>query len=73
MIWISTNDELPPDETPVQVFVKNRQDIGAIFWEKPGFEDTHPPFRYWDNPEHDGQDWEWSDVTHWHYLEEDPK
>lgn len=63
--WISTADELPDDETPVLIVHNGAIAIGELRWEHPSYEETHPPFRYWDDPNNDGQDWDWCDVTHW--------
>jgi hypothetical protein len=62
---VRTIDDLPPIETEVLILVRGRWRIGALQWETPGFEDTFKAFKYWDDPEDDGQDWEWYDVTHW--------
>lgn len=66
--WIRCVDQLPPMETPVLVWVKDRFDIGELRWEKPGFEDTFAAYKYWDCPHNDGQEWEWDDVTEWKHI-----
>jgi hypothetical protein len=72
--WVKTEDELPPDETPVLVFFRSECiRIGEIRWENPSFEDTYESFRYWDDPQDDGQDWQWNDITHWMHLPKEPK
>jgi hypothetical protein len=63
--WISVDEQLPPDETPVLVILRGELAIGELRWENPSHEETYEPFRYWDNPHNDGQDWQWHDVTHW--------
>jgi hypothetical protein len=66
--WISTEDQLPPDETPVLIIRRGVVAIGELRWEHPSYEETYQAFRYWDDPNNDGQDWEWADVTHWMAL-----
>jgi len=66
--WISVEDRLPADETPVLAVVFGKPRIAELRWEKPGWEDTFTAHQYWDDPEDDGQDWQWSDVTHWMQL-----
>lgn len=66
--WIACEDRLPPDETEVLIMVKGIRRIGALFWDYPGHEDTYQPYKYWDDPDNDGMDWEWDDVTHWQYM-----
>lgn len=76
--WLSTGiiatfDSLPPDETPVLILFFNG-DIkkGEIRWEHPSFEDTFRAFKYWDDPDNDGQEWDWDDVIAWTPLPEIP-
>ncbi|RQQ30509.1 DUF551 domain-containing protein [Burkholderia stagnalis] len=64
-VWISTNDSLPEDETPVLIVHNGAVAVGELRWERPLYEETFSPFRYWDDPNNDGQDWDWCDVTHW--------
>ena len=70
--WTATTDHLPEDETPVLIVLRGRVRIGELRWEKPTWEETFRAFRYWDDPEDDGQGWEWQDVTHWMPLPEAP-
>jgi hypothetical protein len=63
--WIPVSDRLPPDETSVVIFKDGDIMIGELRWDVPHFEDNYSAFRYWDNPNDDGQDWEWDSVTHW--------
>ena len=63
--WVKTTLRLPPDETPVLVIYKRRHMILELAWERPGFEDTHQPFRYWDSPNDPGSEFEFDEVTHW--------
>jgi hypothetical protein len=70
--WTSTEDRLPPDETPVIILLDGVPAIGELRWEHPGYEDTYQSFRYWDNPHDDGQCWEWHQVTHWMPLPDAP-
>lgn len=66
--WTPTSESLPPDETPVLIVLSGEIRIGALNWEIPGWEETYEAFRYWDDPNDDGQGWEWNDVTHWTHL-----
>ena len=68
--WTIVADRLPPDETPVLVMCKGRPRIAELRWEPPGYEDTYKAYRYWDDPEDDGQCWEWDDITCWMYIPE---
>ena len=74
--WISTGiitalQELPPYETPVLIlFYSGKVRIGEIRWERGGWEATYEDFQYWDDPNNEGQDWEWSDVIGWLPLPE---
>jgi hypothetical protein len=71
--WTATSDRLPPDETPVLVaFHNGARRIAALFWEEPGYEDTFARYQYWDDPDDDGQNWDWADITHWAPLLEVP-
>lgn len=42
--------------------------IGALNWAHPGWEDTYDSHLYWDDPNDDGQDWQFDDITHWMSL-----
>jgi hypothetical protein len=57
--------ESAPEETPVLILKDGRVRIGELHWDHPGHEDTYKSYRYWDDPENDGQDWELSSITHW--------
>ena len=70
--WVSVGERLPDDETPVLILHHKTIRIAELRWERPAYEETFPPFRYWDDPENDGQDFEWGDVTHWMPLPADP-
>jgi hypothetical protein len=70
--WISADEKLPPDETPVIILRNGVLDIGELRWEHPTCDETYKAFRYWDSPSNDGQDWEWDSVTHWMELPEPP-
>lgn len=70
--WIETTEYLPENETPVLIVINGAIRIGELRWEHPGFEDTYKSFQYWDDPEDDGQIWDWVDVTHWMPLPELP-
>jgi len=74
MKWISVEDELPKDETPVIVWFRGReQRIAELGWEYPSYEETWNKYEYWDCPYNDGQDWGWDDITHWMPLPDPPK
>lgn len=65
--WISCEERLPPDETPV-IIARSKDPaprIGEIRWDHPSWEETYQSYRYWDDPNDDGQCWEWDSVTHW--------
>lgn len=70
--WISVEERLPEDETPVLILRRGELDLGELVWERPGFEDTYEAFRFWDRPNDDGQGWEWDEVTHWMPLPAGP-
>jgi hypothetical protein len=69
-MWFAANDKLPPDETPVLAIVKGKPRIAELRWDYPGHEDTYQSYRYWDDPENDGQAWEISDVSLWTFIPE---
>lgn len=71
--WIPVSERLPADETPVLAVVNGRTRVAELRWETPSFEETYKAFRYWDDPDDDGQCWEWHDVTHWMPLPEPPE
>jgi hypothetical protein len=73
MKWISVDDRMPEDETPVLIVRNGEIRIGEIRWEHPSFEDTYEAFRYWDDPYDDGQSWENFEITHWMPLPELPE
>lgn len=57
--WTAVSDELPPDETPV-LCVVHGYDQPLILerrWDYPTYEETYPPYWYWDDPQNDGQDY----------------
>lgn len=70
--WVSTDDSLPPDETPVLVVLNGEVRIGELCWEEPSWEETFSAFRYWDDPHEGGQEWDWYQVTHWQHLPDLP-
>lgn len=72
--WISTEESLPDDETPVLIlFSCGGRRIGELRWERPTWEETFTAYRYWDDPENDGQDWDFGDVIGWHPILDAPK
>ena len=70
--WILTKDELPPDETPVLVFMNGHQVVAERCWEHPTFEETFKSFWFWDSPISPGQDWENHKILAWRHLSPDP-
>jgi len=72
--WISVEDELPPEQTPVLVRLNSQTlyEIAERRWERPTYEETFTAFWYWDNPSNDGQDWG-EYVTHWMPFPSPPK
>lgn len=63
--WTATADRMPPDETPVLIMLNGEVRIGELRWDHPGHEDSYHSYRYWDDPNDDGQCWEHADVSHW--------
>jgi hypothetical protein len=73
-LWRECSKELPEDETPVLIkFSSSKVRIGELRWERPNHEETFQPCRYWDDPENDGQGWEWEDITHWSPIPSEAK
>lgn len=70
--WIQCSERIPPEDTPVLILRNGELRIGAIFTESPGHEETFKAFNYWDDPNDDGQCWEWHEVTHWMPLPSTP-
>jgi len=63
--WISVDDRLPDEGTDVLALRLGKQCIAAIFVEVQSYEEGGRRIRYWDDPNDDGQGWEWDEVTHW--------
>lgn len=63
--WISVDDRLPDEGTDVLALRLGKQCIAAIFVEVQSYEEGGRRIRYWDDPNDDGQGWEWYEVTHW--------
>lgn len=63
--WIGVEDRMPEPETDVLVILRGKVHIGAIFIEIESYEEGGREIHYWDDPNFDGQDWAWNDVTHW--------
>lgn len=59
---------IPPSETPVLILYRGNWRLGELREERPTWEESFKPFRYWDDPYNDGQEWDWDDVTHWAHL-----
>ena len=70
--WMSVADYLPPDETPVLVLRCGAVLLGEMRWEHPGPEDSYRSFRYWGDPNDDGQCWELDEITHWAPIPQPP-
>jgi hypothetical protein len=70
IIVYSCKEVLPPSETPVLVLYRGNWRVGELCEERPTWEESFKPFRYWDDPYNDGQEWDWHDVTHWAHLPE---
>lgn len=70
--WVPVDERLPADETPVLILRNGERRIAELRWERPTFEETFKAFRYWDDPNDDGQCWEWPEITHWRPLPELP-
>lgn len=66
--WIPCSEELPLDDVTVLILCRGKRRIGVLSWDIAGVEDCYKSYRYWDDPDCDGQDWEWDDVTHWQHL-----
>ena len=66
--WVKCSDRLPEPEAPVLILLNGIQRIGEIRWGHPSHEESYTSFRYWDDPENDGRDWDWFDITHWRPL-----
>ncbi len=71
--WIKCSERMPEDETPVLVMLNGEIRVAEIRWDTPTYEETYQPFRYWDDPYDDGQDWEVFDITHWMPLPAPPE
>lgn len=66
--WVECKARMPADETPVFIVHNGKVKIGEVRWEHPGWEETYEAFQYWDDPNDDGQCWDWDDVTHWMHI-----
>ena len=73
MTWIKCPERLPKIETPVLIVYRGQIRVGELREEHPTWEETFKAYSYWDDPEDDGKDWEWFDVTHWMPLPEFPE
>lgn len=63
--WISVDERMPADETPVIILLDGKVHLGELRWDTPGWEDNYEAYLFWDDPNNDGQDWQMHDVTHW--------
>lgn len=71
--WVKCSERMPKAETPVLVMLNGEIRVAEIRWDRPTHEETYKPFRYWDDPYDDGQDWGVFDITHWMPLPEPPE
>lgn len=71
-MWISIEEQLPPEETPVLVMYRGEHRILERCWEHPTREDGFRPYWFWDDPNFDGQNIDCDEVTHWMFLPEIP-
>lgn len=60
--------KLPPIETPVLALVCGEWRVAELRTENPSWDESFKPFNYWDDPNDDGQVWDWYDVTYWTNL-----
>jgi hypothetical protein len=73
--WIKCEERMPAPETPVLAWHApggGAHSILELRWDRPGYEETFEPYLYWDNPNDDGQDIDFCDVTHWMPLPDAP-
>ena len=73
MEWINIEDRLPEEYENVLIILSGEIRIGCLMREDPTFEETFQSFIFWDDPNDDGQGWEWYDVTYWMPLPDRPK
>lgn len=66
--WISVEERLPDEELSVLIILNGEIRIGCLIREDPAYEETFKSFTFWDDPNDDGQGWEWHDITHWQPL-----
>lgn len=71
-MWVKCSERMPEPETPVLILLNGEIRIGEIRWDMPTGEESYQPFKYWDDPNDDGQPWEVFDVTHWMPLPAPP-
>ena len=70
--WVSVDDHLPPDKTPVLVLRCGAVSICELRWEHPGPEDSYQSFRYWGDTNDYGQAWDFNEITHWSPIPQPP-
>ena len=72
--WVSTGvlaplKVLPKDGIAVLIcFFDGTIRKGALYWDIPSFEDIYEKFQYWDDPDNEGQEWDWGDIVGWQPL-----
>ncbi|WP_261118954.1 DUF551 domain-containing protein [Serratia ficaria] len=70
--WIKCSERMPEPETPVLIMNNGVIRIGEVRWDSPSHEESYQAFKYWDDPNDDGQPWEVFDITHWMPLPKPP-
>lgn len=68
--WFEQGASYPPEEVEVLIrFDNGKTRLAELRTEHPGFEDTFNSYQYWDDPENEGQDWEFNSVIGWKFYE----
>lgn len=70
--WIVCSDKLPEEDEPVLIVLDGGVRIGELRREHPSWDETWESYIYWDDPEDDGQGWDWESVSHWMPLPTPP-
>lgn len=69
--WIKTTEQLPPVETDVLMLCDGSIYHASMEWERPTFEETFNPYRYFMTI--DQEELDWDRVSHWMPLPEMPE